>query len=159
MSKAKYTPYVELMLKTLPYVAKEKCFNLKGGTAINLFVRDLPRLSVDIDLTYTGREPRAEAIKNAEVSLSRIKTAIETHVPKAKVLRPTKSGADNIEKLFVVQGGIQIKIEANPVIRGTVFDGEDLGELPAVKWKIENIKKMDPAKRNEAIRMLSKILF
>ena len=25
---------------------------LKGGTAINLFIRDLPQLSVDIDLTF-----------------------------------------------------------------------------------------------------------
>jgi len=43
---------VDLLLRSIPFVAKETCFALKGGTAINLFVRDLPRLSVDIDLTY-----------------------------------------------------------------------------------------------------------
>jgi len=47
-----YRSQVELLLRVLPYVAKEKIFALKGGTAINLFVRELPRLSVDIDLTY-----------------------------------------------------------------------------------------------------------
>lgn len=125
MSNTKYTAYVQLMLKILPHIAKEKIFSLKGGTAINLFVRNLPRLSVDIDLTYGGRESRNEAIQNAEAALARIKSEIEKHVPKAKVLRPTKSGTDNIEKLFVVQDRIQIKIEVNPVIRGTVFDGED----------------------------------
>ncbi len=125
MIKSVYTPYVKLLLETLPHVADEKIFSLKGGTAINLFVRNLPRLSVDIDLTYTGLETREKAIKSAEASLARIKSEIEKHIPKAKVLIPTKSGADNIKKLFVVQNGIQIKIEANPVIRGTIFDGED----------------------------------
>jgi hypothetical protein len=43
---------VTLLVELLPLVARESCFALKGGTAINLFVRDLPRLSVDIDLTY-----------------------------------------------------------------------------------------------------------
>lgn len=47
-----YRPQVVLVMDVLPFVAAERCFALKGGTAINLFVRDLPRLSVDIDLTY-----------------------------------------------------------------------------------------------------------
>jgi len=41
-----------LLVRTLPYVAAETCFALKGGTAINLFIRNLPRLSLDIDLVY-----------------------------------------------------------------------------------------------------------
>ncbi len=47
-----YRRQVALLVRTLPIVAQERCFALKGGTAINLFVRDMPRLSVDIDLTY-----------------------------------------------------------------------------------------------------------
>ena len=47
-----YTKQVKLLLDVLPEVAKETCFAMHGGTAINLFVRDMPRLSVDIDLTY-----------------------------------------------------------------------------------------------------------
>ena len=125
MSNTEYTAYAKLILEVFTHVAKEKVFSLKGGTAINLFVRNLPRLSVDIDLTYTGLEPREKAIKNAEASLARIKTEIEKYIPKAKVLNATKSDSENIEKLFVVQNGIQIKIEANPVIRGTAFDIED----------------------------------
>ncbi len=52
----KYSPYyrqVVLLMSILPVVATESCFALKGGTVINLFVRDFPRLSVDIDLVYT----------------------------------------------------------------------------------------------------------
>lgn len=48
----RYRHQVTLPIETLPFVAPEKDFALKGGTAINLFVRDMPRLSVDIDLTY-----------------------------------------------------------------------------------------------------------
>ncbi len=96
MSKEKYIPYVDLMLKALPYVAKEKCFSLKGGTAINLLVRNMPRLSVDIDLAYVGLESRDEALKNAEAALRRIKSEIEKSLIKTTVLAPTKSGSDNI---------------------------------------------------------------
>jgi len=49
---------VDLVLRTVLFVAKEACFALKGGTAINLFYRDLPRLCVDIDLTYVHVFPR-----------------------------------------------------------------------------------------------------
>lgn len=52
-----YKQQVALLLQVLPEVAKEKCFALHGGTAINLFVRNMPRLSVDIDLTYTCNLP------------------------------------------------------------------------------------------------------
>jgi predicted nucleotidyltransferase component of viral defense system len=52
MKDSPYYKQVELMLKIIPLVAAERCFALKGGTAINLFVRDMPRFSVDIDLTY-----------------------------------------------------------------------------------------------------------
>lgn len=38
-----YRKQVELLVQTIPPVAKEQCFALKGGTAINLFVRDMPR--------------------------------------------------------------------------------------------------------------------
>jgi len=46
-----YRRQVMLLVRTIPFVATETCFALKGGTAINLFFRDMPRFSVDIDLT------------------------------------------------------------------------------------------------------------
>ncbi len=48
---------VKLLIRVLPIVAEEKVFALKGGTAINLFVREFPRLSVDIDLAYSRKSP------------------------------------------------------------------------------------------------------
>lgn len=52
----RFRQQVDLLIRVLPSVAEENVFALKGGTAINLFVRDLPRLSVDIDLTYLARD-------------------------------------------------------------------------------------------------------
>ena len=54
----RYRRQVALLIAVMPFVAAEKDFALKGGTAINLFVRDMPRLSVDIDLTYLPVAPR-----------------------------------------------------------------------------------------------------
>lgn len=77
MISSHYRAQVDLLLQVLPYVAKEDIFALKGGTAINLFVRDMPRLSVDIDLTYLPLNPRNEALKNIQEGLNRIKIDIE----------------------------------------------------------------------------------
>lgn len=77
-----YHQQVELLLKVLPYVAKESCFALKGGTAINFFIRDMPRLSVDIDLTYLPLEPRDLTLIRIEEALMRIKYAISKIIMK-----------------------------------------------------------------------------
>ena len=72
-----YRPQVVLLLDLLPLVAKERCFALKGGTAINLFVRDLPRLSVDIDLTYVPVQYRVTSLAEVGAALERIASSIE----------------------------------------------------------------------------------
>ena len=60
--QAPYYRQVALLMQVLPYVAVEREFALKGGTAINLFIRDFPRLSVDIDLAWVPLESRAIAL-------------------------------------------------------------------------------------------------
>ncbi len=59
-----YEDKVKLLVRILPYIAKEKIFALKGGSAINLFYKNLPRLSVDIDLSYILFDKREDAYKN-----------------------------------------------------------------------------------------------
>ena len=76
MTDKTYKKQVELLLKVLPEVAKEDNFALYGGTAINLFIRDMPRLSVDIDLTYIPIEPRDVTLNKISVALNEIKTRI-----------------------------------------------------------------------------------
>lgn len=61
-----YRRQVQLLVRTLPLVAEEDCFALKSGTAINLFHRNMPRLSVDIDLTYLPLTDRSESLAGIE---------------------------------------------------------------------------------------------
>ncbi len=71
-SDSPYYKQVSLLVRMLPVIANESVFALKGGTAINLFVRDFPRLSVDLDLSYLPLEPREEALANVKAALQRI---------------------------------------------------------------------------------------
>ncbi len=75
-----------LLLNVLPEVSREECFALHGGTAINLFVREMPRLSIDIDLTYIPIENRTLSFKNINVALDRIKNNIGRHIPNTRVI-------------------------------------------------------------------------
>lgn len=127
-----YYRQVRLLTRILPIVAQETCFALKGGTAINLFVRDLPRLSVDIDLVYLPMEDRDAALKHIAEALGRIADAIARAMPDAEIIRSFEDRADAL-RLFVTQGGDRIKIELSPVLRGSVFP-EELREFsPSVE--------------------------
>ncbi len=59
-----YFKQAELLIRIMPFIADESCFAIKGGTAINLFIRDLPRLSVDIDLVYLPVGKREISLSN-----------------------------------------------------------------------------------------------
>lgn len=74
--KKEYTDKVSLLINTIPHIAKESCFSLKGGTAINLFYLDMPRLSVDIDLTYIKFDDRSTAYMNINKALERISKSL-----------------------------------------------------------------------------------
>lgn len=114
------------MLRAMPHVAAEGCFALKGGTAINLFVREMPRLSVDIDLTYLPiEEPRVTALQQISEALGRIATGIKKAIPGAKIQETPAREPDRIIKLIVAAGQTRIKIEPNEVIRGSVFAVEE----------------------------------
>ena len=52
-----YLDTARLLTQVAPFVFTDGTFALKGGTAINLFVRDMPRLSVDLDLVFTDHQP------------------------------------------------------------------------------------------------------
>lgn len=122
---------VDLLLRTIPFIAKETCFALKGGTAINLFYRDLPRLSVDIDLTYVHVLPRAKSLGAIDKAMKRIAGRIEKGIKGARV---TQSATDEIvTKLFIRERGVQIKVEVTPVMRGSAYDPEVRGVTAAVE--------------------------
>jgi len=112
-----YLDTARLLTQVAPLVFVDDTFALKGGSAINLFVRDMPRLSVDLDLVFPGYTlPR-------DVALARINAAIvdsserlkkrgfQTHAP------VTAAGET---KLLIRNGTVQVKVEVNFVMRGTV---------------------------------------
>ena len=81
MDKA-YIEAVKLMLRIAPDVFEGTPFALKGGTAINLFVREMPRLSVDLDLVYVNRAiPRQTALEEITASLQIIASSLSDLMP------------------------------------------------------------------------------
>ena len=110
-----YTKQVKLLLDVLPEVAKEACFAMHGGTAINLFVRDMPRLSVDVDLTYVEIAGRNETLEGINAALMRIKERIDGLRPSIRIQHK-----ENICKLQLDERGVMIKIEVNMVGRGLI---------------------------------------
>lgn len=111
----KYRKQVSLLLDVLPEVAGEDCLALHGGTAINLFVRDMPRLSVDIDMTYIPIEDRPTSLANIRTALLNIKAKLERIISQVRV-----SDRTDIGKLLISAQGVDIKLEVNLVIRGTI---------------------------------------
>jgi predicted nucleotidyltransferase component of viral defense system len=110
-----YKKQVKLLLNVLPEVAREKCFALHGGTAINLFIRDMPRLSVDIDLTYLPVEDRQTTIDHITEALGRIKQNIEKKIPGLSATLKK-----NIGKLLINTKEASVKLEVNLVGRGVI---------------------------------------
>jgi predicted nucleotidyltransferase component of viral defense system len=123
-----YRKQVELLIRTLPHVAAEDCFAMKGGTAINFFVRDLPRLSVDIDLTYLPVQSREVSLSEIEAALKRTADRLTRALPGVRVQLPRAGNL--LTKLFVRDRNVQIKIEVTPVLRGCVFEPETRTLVP-----------------------------
>lgn len=132
MITAAYRAQVDLLLQILPYVSKEEIFALKGGTAINLFIREMPRLSVDIDLTYLPLDSRSDALKNIQDGLGRIKTDLEKNLSGVKINSVPLSGGTDV-KLNCQGKGAQIKIEVNTITRGNVFPTQLMQVIDSVQ--------------------------
>lgn len=126
-----YRPQVVLLLDVLPFMAAEPCFALKGGTAINLFVRDLPRLSVDIDLTYLPVQDRVTSLAAVGAALERIASAIERQLKGIRVERI--AAEEQVVKLVAWRGPVRVKIEVSPVLRGCVRKPSVRGVSPTVE--------------------------
>lgn len=123
MARDQYMRQVDLLVRTLPFIARHEAFALKGGTAINLFYRDMPRLSVDIDLTYLPIEDRETTLKNIDTILDHIREDLLRNLRNTSVQR-IAGGGNNDTRLLVRQGNAEIKVETSPVARGTVHPQE-----------------------------------
>ena len=130
--QSKYYRQVQLLLQVIPFVAQHPCFALKGGTAINLFVRDFPRLSVDIDLVFLPMTERTEALNTIRENLRMLADAIRKGIRDTDVIESFQDKEDAL-RLTVGKDGIQIKIELSPVLRGTVYEPQIMAVSEAVE--------------------------
>lgn len=127
-----YNRQAALLVRVIPLVAEETCFALKGGTAINLFVRDMPRLSVDIDLTYLPVADRSTSLAEINAAMRSIVNRIQKGIRGATVTPAILDRENIVNKLFVEAEGVKIKIEVTPVLRGCVYDPEMRSVSPMV---------------------------
>ena len=126
-----YLDTARLLTQIAPLVFADTTFALKGGTAINLFIRDMPRLSVDLDLVFADhRVPREQAFARIGEAL---RQASERLAARGFQTR-TQATADGAEtKLLVRRGSIEVKIEVNFVMRGTVHPVAQAALVPRAR--------------------------
>lgn len=113
--KDKYKKQVELLIRIMPSVYRIKEFAVHGGTAINLFYKNMPRYSVDIDLTYIPIEDRETSLQTINARLEDIKRNIERTIPRIVV-----TPKPEVWKLLCTLGGATVKIEVNGTKRGII---------------------------------------
>lgn len=113
-----YLATARLLTEIAPVMFESGIFALKGGTAINLFLRDMPRLSVDLDLVFTDhRLPRAVALAAINEALRAGRDRLAKRGFKVQALSAADMGET---KLLVQRDDLSVKIEVNAVMRGTV---------------------------------------
>lgn len=109
----------ELLIRILPLIAAKQEFALKGGTALNFFVHNLPRLSVDIDLTYLPIKNRTDDLDNISSLLEQIRDTIKRKFSDVTLFQ--KISNNQTQTLRILRNNSIVKIEPNLVIRGSVF--------------------------------------
>ena len=113
-----YLDTARLLIQVAPLVFADGMFALKGGTAINLFIRDMPRLSVDLDLVFPDhRLTREEALARIHGAIGASVERLKARGFQAQAIAAAGAGET---KLLVSRAGIQVKVEVNIVMRGTV---------------------------------------
>lgn len=108
-----YKEQVRLLLRILPVIYREEDFAVHGGTAINLFIKNLPRYSVDVDVTYIPLGPRDESLTEINKKLAAISQQLQRTVPGIHI-RPVPN------KLLCTLGRSAVKIEVNGIKRGII---------------------------------------
>lgn len=123
-----YLDTARLLTQVAPLIFADSTFALKGGTAINLFIRDMPRLSVDLDLVFTDHSlPRDEALARINEAIRQSAERLKTRGFQTHVIATVDAGET---KLLVRRAGIEVKVEVNFVMRGTVYPVRTMAMTP-----------------------------
>lgn len=115
---SKYLEQVSTLIDIIPLISSDNRFAIKGGTAINLFLFDMPRLSVDIDFCYLPLVPREQALSDISAFVKSLSQKVAARGLKTR----GKQGVSDYEStLFILSKTIEVKIEINLVVRGAVY--------------------------------------
>lgn len=126
-----YAVTVRQLLDIAPVVFTTPLFAIKGGTALNLFLHDLPRLSVDIDVVFTNHSlGREQALQAIAAELSAISQRLEAM---GYEVRQRRNSAGNESKLMVITPLAEVKVEVNEVFRGTLLPLQQRSLSPATE--------------------------
>ena len=129
----RYSDRVQLLVDILPALAKETRFALKGGTAINLFEHDLPRLSVDIDLTWLPVQDFEADVASISAALEQLAETFRTRPLQLQVQTSGGSNTGGITRLICSRGRARVQIETTPVMRGAVHPVRTMVVQPKVE--------------------------
>lgn len=129
----RYTDRVQLLVDILPVLSREPRFALKGGTAINLFEHDLPRLSVDIDLTWLPTHSFAEDATAIDQALTTLADGLRARSRSLHVQLSASPGSQGVTRLIVSRGRALVQIETTPVMRGAVHPVREMDVRPMVE--------------------------
>ena len=108
-----YRQQVELLLRIIPTLEDVESFAIHGGTAINLYILDLPRYSVDVDLTYIPIKPREDSFADIHKNMAIIKEKVKTVVPDIAI-------TEKPNKIYCTRRGVMVKIEVSGTKRGLI---------------------------------------
>lgn len=129
-----YLDTARLLVQIAPQVFSSGMFALKGGTAINLFVRDMPRLSVDLDLVFVDHQlPRDEALRAIQKTIRETATKLQKRGLQTRVAAAGEAGET---KLFVRRDRIEVKVEVNSVMRGTLYPTRSMPLSPLAQEQL-----------------------
>jgi predicted nucleotidyltransferase component of viral defense system len=105
---------------------------------LNFFIQNFPRLSVDIDLSYTKIDAREEALAYITASMEDLSKTIIQRFPGSRVTKKRISGGA-IRGLIVNFKNAVVKVEPNLVMRGTVFPGK----IHPLRQKVKDMFQME----------------
>lgn len=129
--KQEYIDTVRLLIDIAQEVFASDRFAIKGGTALNLFVQDMPRLSVDIDVVFTDHtRGREDALQAIQAELKTVATALAKRGLSVRL--PKKPGGEDA-KLFVRNDLAEVKVEVNHIFRGTLLPTKSMSLTPAAQ--------------------------
>lgn len=128
-----YFRQVQLLCRLLPLLEDAPALALKGGTAINLFIRNMPRISVDLDFTFVPVLSRPDSLKAMTSILNDLGKRVRGLFRDSRIFTKPLDSQGNITKMSVRQGEAVVILEISPVLRGTLFPVEKMEIAPRAR--------------------------